>query len=224
MTRREFIMLLGGAAAAWPLAVRAQKNDGVRRVGVIMGFADNDGVWQAYLASFRKGLQDLGWTDGHNIRFDYRFTGDSEERMRAMAEEVVSLTPDVIFVSTNSVVSATLKATRSMPAYQGTRLGYLANWPAIEVATTATSRLLTSGFSPITQGKKFDPHGRYVRHWCPNWRAFLTSTSMSRLRVRRLCWRNQASNRGGIRSQSLTWITPVMASSPNAKSRLIARR
>ena len=60
-------------------------------------------------------MQELGWTDGRNIRFDYRFTGDSEERMRAMAEEVVGLTPDVILVSTNSVVSATLKATRSIP-------------------------------------------------------------------------------------------------------------
>ena len=106
---------LFGGAAAWPLAARAEKNDGVRRVGVIMGFAENDEVWQAYLASFRQGLQELGWTDGRNIRFDYRFTGDSEERMRAMAEEVVGLTPDVILVSTNSVVSATLKATRSIP-------------------------------------------------------------------------------------------------------------
>jgi putative ABC transport system substrate-binding protein len=114
MHRREFITILGGAAATWPLAVRAEKN-GVRRVGVIMGFAENDEVWQSYLASFRQGLQELGWTDGRNIRFDYRFTGDSEERMRAMAEEVVGLTPDVILVSTNSVVSATLKATRSIP-------------------------------------------------------------------------------------------------------------
>ena len=114
MKRRSFITLLGGAALC-PFAARAEKGDGVRRVGVIMGFAENDEVWQAYLASFRQGLQELGWTDGRNIRFDYRFTGDSEERMRAMAEEVVGLQPDVILVSTNSVVSATLKATRSIP-------------------------------------------------------------------------------------------------------------
>jgi len=114
MMRRAFITLLGGAVIC-PFAARAEKNDGVRRVAVIMGFAENDEVWQAYLASFRQGLQELGWTDGRNIRFDYRFTGDSEERMRAMAEEVVGLQPDVILVSTNSVVSATLKATRSIP-------------------------------------------------------------------------------------------------------------
>jgi putative tryptophan/tyrosine transport system substrate-binding protein len=114
MLRRAFITLLGGAAT-WPLAARAEKSDGVRRVGVIMGFAENDEVWRAYLASFRQGLQELGWTDGRNIRFDYRFTGESEQRMRAMAEEVIALQPDVILVSTNSVVSATLKATHSIP-------------------------------------------------------------------------------------------------------------
>ena len=114
MKRRAFIAALGGAAA-WPFAVRAEKSDGVRRVGVIMGFAENDEVWQIYLATFRQALQALGWTEGRNIRFDYRFTGDSEERMRSMAEEIVGLAPDVILVSTNSVVSATLKATPSIP-------------------------------------------------------------------------------------------------------------
>ena len=114
MVRREVIMLLG-SAATWPLAAHAQKSDQVRRVGVIMGFAENDEVWQAYLANFRQGLQEFGWTDGRNIRFDYRFTGDSEELMRSMAEEVAALQPDVILVSTNSVVSATLRATRSIP-------------------------------------------------------------------------------------------------------------
>src|SRR3984893_8666312 len=114
MVRREFIMLLC-SAATWPLAAHAQKSDQVRRIGVIMGFAKNDEVWQAYLANFRHGLQEFGWTDGRNIRFDYRFTGDSEELMRSMAEEVAGLQPDVILVSTNSVVAATLKATRSVP-------------------------------------------------------------------------------------------------------------
>src|SRR5712691_7064362 len=112
--RREFIALLGGAAT-WPVAAHAEKSDRVRRVGVIMGFAQNDEVWQTYLATFRQGLQELGWSKGHNIRFDYRFTGESAERMRIVAEEMVALAPDVIFVSTNSVVSATLKATRSIP-------------------------------------------------------------------------------------------------------------
>jgi putative ABC transport system substrate-binding protein len=113
--RRAFITLGGAAATVWPLAAYGQKNGQVRRVGVIMGFAENDEVWQAYLANFRQGLQELGWTDGRNIGFDYRFTGDNEELMRSVAEEVAALQPDVILVSTNSVVSATLKATRSIP-------------------------------------------------------------------------------------------------------------
>jgi putative tryptophan/tyrosine transport system substrate-binding protein len=114
MKRREFITL-AGAATAWPLAALAEKSDGIKRVGVIMGFAEGDEVWQTYIATFRRTLQDLGWIDGRNIRFDYRFTGDSEERMHSIAEEIVGLAPDVILTSTNSVVSATLKATRSIP-------------------------------------------------------------------------------------------------------------
>ena len=114
MRRRVFISVLG-SAAIWQFAARAQMSDGVRRVGVIMGFAENDEVWQAYLSTFRQALQNLGWTEGHNIRFDYRFSGESEERMHRMAEEIVGLAPDVILASTNSVVSATLNVTRSIP-------------------------------------------------------------------------------------------------------------
>jgi len=110
--RRAFIAGLG-SAAVWPMVGHAQQR--IRRVGIIMGFSEDDEVWKTYLATFRQGLQDLGWIDGSNIRFDYRFTGDSEERMRGMAEEIVGLAPDVIFVSTNSVVSATLNITRSIP-------------------------------------------------------------------------------------------------------------
>jgi len=114
MVRRVFVTLLGGAAV-WPFAALAQKSDGVKRVGVIMGFAEDDPVWQAYLATFRQALQELGWTDGRNIRFDYRFSGESEERMRSMAGEIAGLAPDVILAATNSVVSATLNATRTIP-------------------------------------------------------------------------------------------------------------
>jgi putative ABC transport system substrate-binding protein len=112
--RRAFITLLGGAAA-WPLAVLAQKSDAVRRIGVIMGFSEDDAVWQAYLATFRRALQELGWTDGRNIHFDYRFSGESEELMRSMAAEIVGLAPDVILAATNSVVTATLNTARSIP-------------------------------------------------------------------------------------------------------------
>ena len=135
MVRRAFVTLLGGAAIC-PSTVLAQKSDGIRRVGIIMGFAESDAVWQAYLATFRQALQELGWTEGRNIRFEYRFTGESDERMRRMAEEIVGLAPDVIVASTNSVVSAVLAAapTRSTPVVftwvsDPVRSGFVPNLP-----------------------------------------------------------------------------------------------
>ena len=115
MKRRKFITLLGSATAVWPLAARAQQSDRVRRIGVLMGFAENDEVWQVYLAAFRQRLQALGWTDGRNVRFDYRFTGESTERIRVAAKELVAAAPDVIFVSTNPAVSALMQSTRTIP-------------------------------------------------------------------------------------------------------------
>jgi putative tryptophan/tyrosine transport system substrate-binding protein len=115
LKRREFIALVGGAAAAWPLAAHAQQGERVRRVGVIMGFAEDDEVWQTYLATFRQRLHEFGWTERHNIQFDYRFTGESTERMRIAATEVVAMAPDVIFVTTNPVVSALKEVTRTIP-------------------------------------------------------------------------------------------------------------
>jgi putative ABC transport system substrate-binding protein len=112
--RREFVTLAGGAAA-WPLAARAQQHERVRRIGVIMGFAEDDPVWQSYLATFRQRLQDFGWKEGRNIRFDYRFTGESTERMRTAATEMVAMAPDVIFVSTNPVVTALRQVTSTIP-------------------------------------------------------------------------------------------------------------
>jgi putative ABC transport system substrate-binding protein len=115
MRRREFITLFGGAAAAWPLAARAQQSDRVRRIGVLMGFSEEDEVWQTYLATFRQRLQDLGWTEGRKVRFDYRFTGEDTERIRIAAEELVTLAPDAILVTANPAVSALMKATRTIP-------------------------------------------------------------------------------------------------------------
>ena len=92
MPRRAFITLLGGAALC-PIAARAQTGDGVKRVGIIMGFAENDEVWKAYFASFKEGLKQFGWTEGRNIHFDYRFSGESEEQMRAIIARWVLIDP-----------------------------------------------------------------------------------------------------------------------------------
>jgi putative ABC transport system substrate-binding protein len=114
MRRREFITLLGGAAAAWPFGASAQQ-ERMRRIGVLMGFAENDEVWQSYLASFKRGLEELGWVEGRNLRIYYRWAGEDAERTRITAEELVALAPDLLFVTTNPALSAVMQTTRTIP-------------------------------------------------------------------------------------------------------------
>jgi putative ABC transport system substrate-binding protein len=115
VTRRAFIGAVSGTLLAAPLAAEAQPAGKVPRIGVLMGFAENDEVWQAYLAAFRRRLQELGWTVGRNVRIDYRFAGENAERIRSGAGELVAIAPDVILVSTNPAVSAVMQATRTIP-------------------------------------------------------------------------------------------------------------
>src|SRR6516165_9921126 len=95
MRRREFIAGLG-TAAAWPLAVRAQQGDRVRRIGVLMPLYENAPVAKTYVSAFTQALADLGWTDGRNVRIDFRWAGDDNKRMRALAQELIGLQPDII--------------------------------------------------------------------------------------------------------------------------------
>ena len=112
--RREFVSLLGGAAAGWPLAARAQQIERVRRVGVLMSVADGQ-EGQARLGAFLKALEQLGWTDGRNVRIDHRWgTGDAE-RARRYAAELVALGPDVILASGDHSVVASRQASRTVP-------------------------------------------------------------------------------------------------------------
>jgi putative tryptophan/tyrosine transport system substrate-binding protein len=87
MRRRAFIALLGGATAAWPLAARAQQPEGMRRIGVLMAYAESDREAQTLVAAFRDGLQKLGWTEGHNIRIDLRWAASDVEAMQRFAKE-----------------------------------------------------------------------------------------------------------------------------------------
>jgi putative ABC transport system substrate-binding protein len=96
MNRREFIVGLGGAAIAWPLAARAQQGDRVRRIGVLMGFEENDPVGKTSVSAFIRALAGLGWTDGRNVRMDLRWAGGDGNRIRALARELVDLQPDII--------------------------------------------------------------------------------------------------------------------------------
>jgi len=115
MQRREFITLLSGATVAWPLAARAQPAIKVWRIGLLMTIAESEPEAQARLASLREGLRALGWTEGHNIRIDYRFAAGDPERARSSAVELVSLGPDVILANGTAILSALRQATQSIP-------------------------------------------------------------------------------------------------------------
>jgi putative ABC transport system substrate-binding protein len=114
VSRREFITLLGGAAA-WPLAARAQQPSGMRRVGVLMSTAADDPEGQARIAAFHQGLQQLGWTIGHNVRIDSRWPAGDPERFRRYAAELVGLSPDVILATGSAAAAPLLQATRTVP-------------------------------------------------------------------------------------------------------------
>jgi ABC-type uncharacterized transport system substrate-binding protein len=114
MKRREFITLVGGMAAAWPLAARAQQPERVRRIGLLMGVAD-DSQGQARVSALKQGLQELGWTEGRNIQIETRFAGGDDDRIRAHAAELVTLAPDVIVAQTTPVVRALRQATSFIP-------------------------------------------------------------------------------------------------------------
>jgi putative tryptophan/tyrosine transport system substrate-binding protein len=114
MKRRAFISLLGGAAVAWPLAARAQQGERVRRIGLLMGVAD-DREGQARVTALKQGLQELGWTDGRNIQIETRFGGAEAGRIRAYAAELVALAPDVIVGQTTPVIRTLRQATSSIP-------------------------------------------------------------------------------------------------------------
>jgi len=114
MRRREFITLIGGAAA-WPLAARAQQSERVRRVGVLMGYAENDVEAQAWVAAFREGLQKLGWVEGRNMQFDTRWAWADVEAMQRFARELIALQPDVILSQLTPTTAALLQHTRTIP-------------------------------------------------------------------------------------------------------------
>src|SRR5258708_24447859 len=105
MKRRKFITLIGGAAAAWPVVARAQSGP-VRRIGVLMGLAEDDPQTKARLAGFRQGLERRGWSEGRNLRIDYRFAAGSSDRYQLLAKELIALQPDVILAHSTPAATA----------------------------------------------------------------------------------------------------------------------
>ena len=116
MKRREFITLLGGAVAAWPIAAPAQQPERVRRIGVLMGVVEGLPVYRANLGALREGLQTLGWTDGRNVRIDTRWAAPGNvEALQLGAKELVAMQPDLILSHTTPTTATLLQQTRSIP-------------------------------------------------------------------------------------------------------------
>ena len=113
--RREFITLLGGAAAAWPLAARAQQGERMRRIGFLTSQAAHDPLSQAWMAALLQGLQELGWTVGRNVRIDYRWGATDGELKRRYASELVALVPDVIVTTGDSNTGPVQQVSRTVP-------------------------------------------------------------------------------------------------------------
>jgi putative ABC transport system substrate-binding protein len=116
MKRREFISLVGGAAASWPLTSRAQQAAGpVGLVGVLMAYAESDPAAQSWLAAFRDALMKLGWTEGSNLRIEFRWSAGNADKMKTYAKELVGLRPDVMFGQTTPLIGALARETQTIP-------------------------------------------------------------------------------------------------------------
>jgi putative tryptophan/tyrosine transport system substrate-binding protein len=115
MRRREFITLIGGSVAAWPIAARAQQPERMRRVAALMPYTANDPQVQNRNAAFLQGLQQLGWTIGQNVQIDYRWSAGNEDDTRKYAAELVALAPDVIFAMGSAAVGPLRRVTRTVP-------------------------------------------------------------------------------------------------------------
>ena len=115
LKRRDLITLLGSAAAAWPLAARAQQPERMRRIGVLMNRAADDPQAQVRLAAFQQALQQLGWSDGRNVRIDIRWCETDAERARRYAQELIALAPDILLADGTVSATALQYATRTLP-------------------------------------------------------------------------------------------------------------
>jgi ABC-type uncharacterized transport system substrate-binding protein len=113
--RRQFITLLGGGAVAWPIAGRAQQSERIRRIGVLMSGAENDPEMQARLTGLRQGLGRFGWSEGRNVRFDYRFAAADIDRAQALGKELVALQPDVLVAYATQPTVALQRQNRGIP-------------------------------------------------------------------------------------------------------------
>jgi putative tryptophan/tyrosine transport system substrate-binding protein len=115
MRRRDFVKAIASSSVAWPLAARAQQGESIRRVAMLLPYREGDAEGQTFVAAFQQRLQDLGWTEGRNIRFDIRWAGADPDKARKFARELIGMTPDVIVPSSNLVTTIVQQETRTIP-------------------------------------------------------------------------------------------------------------
>ena len=161
-SRRDFITLLGGAAA-WPLAARAQQGERMRRIGVLMHTAADEPESQARLAAFMQGLQELGWAVGRNMRVDYRWSVGDPARLRKDAAELVALSPEVILAGVGPTTQALQQASRTVPIVMAQGLDPVGNGYVDPVAISLGS--FSSSTPWLGSGRSFS------RRWSRKWRA-----------------------------------------------------
>ena len=147
MRRRDFITLLGGAAVAWPLAARAQQPARMRRIGVLMGGDEHDPVLRPRISAFTQALANLGWAVGRNVRMDLRWYGGDPNRIRALAQELVGLRPDIIVPNSTPATVAVQRETRTIPIV----FVSVSDPVASGIVARSTARVGTSPASPATK-------------------------------------------------------------------------
>jgi putative tryptophan/tyrosine transport system substrate-binding protein len=149
MRRRDFIALLGGTAAAWPVAARAQNKDRIRRVGALLNGAVDDPLYQVRIDAFVQSLQQLGWIDGRNMRIEIRWVPADAELFRRYAAELIALAPDVLLAHSSPAVAALQQETHALPIVF---IGVVDPVGAGFVANLARPGGNTTGFSVLDYG------------------------------------------------------------------------
>src|SRR5262249_40607989 len=146
MRQRDFIKVIGGGAAAWPLAARTQQAERIRRIGVLMGYGETDPEAKVLLSEFNQGLAELGWRSGRNLRMDIRWTPGNVDQMPSLAKELVGLQPEVILANSTPVTLALQRETQTI-SYS---LLYLIQWVRGSLQACPTQ----VGISPVSATQK----------------------------------------------------------------------
>ena len=186
MKRREFIALLGGAAAAWPLAARTQERDAAKRIGVLIGLTESDTEGQARIAALKRGLEQAGWVNGKNVRIEVFWAGGDTDLTRRHAAELVASSPDVIIVNTPVGMVELQKKTRTLPIVfvqvsNVTESGLIVNPARPEANLTGFTHLFDYGVAGkwLQLLKEIAPHLTHVgilmspNH--PSWRGYVNA-------------------------------------------------